>query len=437
MPAASPAPAESGVRTGAPDVWIATGVRSPFLKADGAFSHLDAIALSVPVARAMLARLDDARPDFAVWGTVIPNLTWSNIAREVLMDAGADRTIPAFSTIMACSTSMIGAFEAAGMLDGRARNLALVGGVESMSRVQFGLGQNLSDWMRGFQRARTLGDRLRHLTKLSPRDARLWIPKVANRTSGLSMGEHTETTAQEWQIGREEQDELALASHLRAVAGWESGFFDDLVTPIGDVRRDTIPRKDTSLERLARLKPAFDRTSGRGTLTAGNSSPLTDGAAAIWVGTDAGMERLPAGTPKARLIDYEISAVDYSKEGLLMAPAFAVPRLLARHGLRYDDIDLWEIHEAFAAQLAFHIKAWEDQAFLRERVGIEPVFGLFPRDRVNPHGGSVALGHPFGATGARILSQAVKELAALPSGSRAIVSICADGGLGTVALLQN
>lgn len=436
MPAASSAPAESNRRSASPDAWIAAGVRSPFLKADGAFSHLDAIALSVPVAQAMLARLGDARPDFAVWGTVIPNLTWSNIAREVLMDAGADRTIPAFSTIMACSTSMIGAFEAAGMMDGNARNLALVGGVESMSRVQFGLGQNLSDWMRGFQRTRTLGDRLRHLSKLKPRDARLWIPKVANRTSGLSMGEHTETTAQEWQIGRAEQDELALASHLRAVAGWESGFFDDLVTPVGDVRRDTIPRKDTSLERLARLKPAFDRTSGRGTLTAGNSSPLTDGAAAIWVGTEAGMERLPTGTPKARLIDYEISAVDYRKEGLLMAPAFAVPRLLARHGLRYADIDLWEIHEAFAAQLAFHIKAWEDPAFLRERAGVEPAFGPFPRDRVNPNGGSVALGHPFGATGARILSQAVKELAALPSGSRAIVSICADGGLGTVALLQ-
>lgn len=437
MPVAPARPSPNEYQNESPAVWIAAGTRTPFIKADGSFSHLDAIALSVPVVRAMIEQLDGARPDFAVWGTVIPNLTWSNIAREVLMDAEADRTIPAFSTIMACSTSMIGAFQAAGMIDGKARNLALVGGVESMSRIQLGLGQNLSDWIRGFQRTRTLGQKLRHLTELSPRDARLWIPKVVNRTSGLSMGEHTEITAKEWRIGRVEQDELALASHRNTVAGWESGFFDDLVTPVGDVRRDNIARKDTSLERLARLRPAFDRTSGDGTLTAGNSSPLTDGAAAIWVGSDAGMARLPTGTPKARLVDYEVAAVDFRKEGLLMAPAFAVPRLLARRGLTYADIDLWEIHEAFAAQLAFHIKAWEDEEFMRERVGIEPLFGSFPRDRVNPNGGSVALGHPFGATGARILAQAVKELSTMPRGSRAIVSICADGGLGTVALLES
>jgi len=436
MPVSSVHPSSNGGTPAGSGIWIAAGARTPFVKADGRLSRFDAIALSVPVAQAMLARLPDARPDFAIWGTVIPNLTWSNIAREVLMDAGADRTIPAFSTIMACSTSMVGAFEAAGMIDGRARTLALVGGVESMSRIQFGLGQTLSDWVRGFQRTRTLGQKLHHLTELSPRDVRLWIPKVANRTSGLSMGEHTEITAKEWQIGRAEQDALALASHRNAVAGWENGFFDDLVISVGDVRRDDIPRADTSLERLARLKPAFDRTSGEGTLTAGNSSPLTDGAAAIWVGSDEGMARLPEGTPRAKLIDYEVTAVDFRTEGLLMAPAFAVPRLLARHGLTYADIDLWEIHEAFAAQLAFHIKAWEDAAFLRDRVGVAPSFGAFPRDRVNPNGGSVALGHPFGATGARILSQAVKELALKPAGARAIVSICADGGLGTVALLE-
>lgn len=422
-------------------VFLAAGTRTAFLKVGGAFSHLDAIALSVPVAKAMVASLNGAKPDFAVWGTVIPNLTWSNIAREVMLDAGLDPTIPAFSTVMACSTSMIGAFEAAGMIDGQSRNLAFVGGVESMSRVQIGLGQNLSDWLRGFQSARTFGERFAHLGRLSPKDIKLWIPKVANRTSGLSMGEHTEITAKEWKIGREEQDRLALASHQTAIAAWDRGFFDDLVlpmtTPQGEIKRDNIPRKDTSLERLAKLKPAFDTTSGQGSLTAGNSSPLTDGAAAVWVGSEAGMAKLPTGTPMARLVDYEVSSVDFKGEGLLMAPAFAVPRLLARHGLTYNDIDLWEIHEAFAAQLAFHMKAFEDESFLKDRVGVAPAFGKFQRDRVNPNGGSVALGHPFGATGARILSQALKELAARPKGSRAIVSICADGGLGTVALLQS
>jgi acetyl-CoA C-acetyltransferase len=200
---------------------------------------------------------------------------------------------------------------------------------------------------------------------------------------------------------------------------------------------DHFPRRDTSMEKLAQLKPVFDRTSGRGTLTAGNSSPLTDGAAAIWVATDQGLDRLPGRIPRARLIDFEIAAVDIFTEGLLMAPVSAIPRLLARQGLKFDDIALWEIHEAFSAQVLCHIKALGDVHFVREKAGLEHTFGSFPRERMNPNGGSVALGHPFAATGARILSQAIKELAALPKGSRAIVSICADGGLGTVALLQN
>lgn len=420
-----------------PDIWLAAGVRTPFAKVDGALGAYDAIALSVPVVQHMLGQLNGAKPDLAVWGTVVPNLTWSNIAREVLMDAGADATIPAFSTVMACSTSMAGAFEAAGMIDGEARNLALVGGVESMSRVQIGLSQTLSDWVRKFQQARSLGDKAAKLADLHVGDVKLYIPTVTNRTSGLSMGEHTEITAKEWGIGRAEQDENSYTSHKRAVAAWESGFFDDLVIPFGGLEKDAIPRKDTSLEKLARLAPAFDKVSGKGTLTAGTSTPLTDGAAGLWVGSEAGMARLPAKTARVKLVDYEIGSVDYSKVGLLMAPAYGVPRLLKRHGLKYDDIALWEIHEAFAAQVLFHIKAWESKDFLRDEVGLTDDFGTFPRERMNPHGGSVALGHPFGATGARILSMAIKELAAMPKGSRAIVSICADGGQGTMALLEN
>ncbi|HSI01530.1 MAG TPA: acetyl-CoA C-acyltransferase [Reyranella sp.] len=418
------------------DVWLAAGVRTPFAKVDGALGRLDALELSVPVAQHMVSRLEGGRPDFAVWGAVVPSLMWSNIAREVLLDAGIDPTTPAFSTAMACSTSMMGAIEAAGMIDGDTYNLALVGGVDSLSRVQIGLGQRLSDWLRKFQQARSLGQKLDHVTHVQLRDIRLWIPAVVNRTSGLSMGEHTEITAKEWRIGRQEQDEIALQSHRNAVAGWDKGFFDDIVIPLGDVNRDTIPRQDTSLEKLAKLPPSFDRTSGQGSLTAGNSSPLTDGAAAIWVGSSKGMARLPSNTPRVKLVDWEIASVDFRVEGLLMAPAFAIPRLLARHDLRHDDIHLWEIHEAFAAQVAFHLKALQDPKFLAERAHVPRDFGPFPRERLNPNGGSTALGHPFGATGARIISMAVKELAALPSGRRAIVSICADGGLGSVLLLE-
>lgn len=418
------------------DIWLAAGVRTPFARIDGPLAALDAIELSVPVARHMVGQLASGRPDFAVWGVVVPSLTFSNIAREALIEAGIDASVPAFSTVMACSTSMMGAIEAAGMIDGDACNLALVGGVDSLSRVQIGLGQRLSDWLRKFQQARSLGQKIDHVTHVQLKDIRLYIPAIANRTTGLSMGEHTEITAKEWRIGRQEQDEIALQSHRAAVAGWDKGFFDDLVIPVAGVARDTIPRKDTSLEKLGRLPPSFDRTSGKGTLTAGNSSPLTDGAAAIWVASSKGLERLPSSTPRVRLVDWEIASVDFRVEGLLMAPAFAIPRLLARNDLAYGDIHLWEIHEAFAAQVAFHLRALQDPAFLRDKAGVPLDFGAFPRERMNPNGGSTAIGHPFGATGARIISQAVKELAAMGKGHRAIVSICADGGQGSVLLLE-
>jgi len=417
-------------------VWLAAGVRTPFAKADGALGRYDAIELSVPVVTHMIETLDVA-PDFVVWGTVMPNLTWSNIAREVVLDAKVDARIPAFSTVMACSTSMMGAIEAAGMLDGEHRTLALAGGCESLSRVQLGLNQRFSDWIRHFKQSRSIGQKFGRVAALRLSDIGLYIPSVTNRSTGKSMGEHMEETVKEWGgIPRAEQDRIALESHRNATAAWERGFFDDLVLPIGDVTRDTLPRANTSLELLAKLAPAFDRESGLGSITAGNSSPLTDGAAAVWVASDSGLRKLPSGIPRVRWVDWEIASVDLWREGLLMAPAYAIPRLLERNGLSYGDVALWEIHEAFAAQVLAHIAALEDPAFLRDRVGIAHDFGTFPRERVNPNGGSIALGHPFGATGARILSQTVKELAALPAGSRAIVSICADGGQGSVALLE-
>jgi len=417
-------------------IWLAAGVRTPFVGVDGPFAHRDSLALSVPVVQAMAER-SSGPVDFGVWGAVIVNLAYANLAREVWLEARLDPHVPTFTTIMQCSTSMVGVFEAAGMLRRSRAALALVGGVESMSRVQIGLGQNLSDWLRRIAQARSVTQRMGLLRKLRPSDIRLFVPQVKNRVTGRSMGEHTEDMAKTWNIGRREQDELALQSHQRAVAAQDRGFFADLIIPVDGITQDHFPRRDTSMEKLAKLKPAFDRSSGRGTLTAGNSSPLTDGAAAIWVATDEGLSRLPGAAPRVRLLDFEMAAIDIFNEGLLMAPVTAIPRLLARRGLKYDDIALWEIHEAFSAQVLCHIKGLEDKNFVREKAGVEHTFGSFPRDRMNPNGGSVPLGHPFAATGARILSQAVKELAALPKNSRAIVSICADGGLGTVALLEN
>ncbi|MGZ5867074.1 MAG: acetyl-CoA C-acyltransferase [Xanthobacteraceae bacterium] len=416
-------------------IWLAAGLRTPFVHVDGPFAKRDSLALSVPVAQAMAAQCRGPI-DFGVWGSVVQNLAYANLAREIWLDARLDAHAPTFTTVMQCSTSMVGVFEAAGML-GHDSALAMVGGVESMTRVQIGLSSNFSVWLRQFFQARSMGQRLSILRKLRPSDIRLYVPEVKNRVTGRSMGEHTEDMAKDWKIGRQEQDELALEGHKRAIAAQDRGFFDDLIIPLDGITKDTFPRRDTSLEKLGKLRPAFDRTSGKGTLTAGNSSSLTDGAAAIWVAADEGLSRLPEKTPRVKLIDFEMAAVDIFTEGLLMAPASAIPRLLARNQLKYDDIALWEIHEAFSAQVLCHIKALEDPNFMREKTGLENTFGRFPRERMNPNGGSVPLGHPFAATGARILSQAVKELAAMPAGSRAIVSICADGGLGTVALLQN
>jgi acetyl-CoA C-acetyltransferase len=204
------------------------------------------------------------------------------------------------------------------MLREGVRDLALIGGAESMSRVQIGLDQGLSDWLRSFLQARSLGARLRVLCKLRRRDIRLHVPDVVNRTTGKSMGEHTEETAKEWRITRAAQDDWALKGHRRVIAARDRGFFDDLIVPVGAASRDTIPRADTSMERLAKLPPAFDKLSGQGTLTAGNSSPLTDGAAAVWAATATGLRRLPEGTPCARLVDFEITSVDLADEGLLI-----------------------------------------------------------------------------------------------------------------------
>ena len=419
---------------GSSAVWLAAGLRTPFVAVDGPFADRDSLSLSVPVVQAM-ARQANGPVDIGIWGSVVVNLAYANLAREVWLESKLDPHVQTFTTIMQCSTSMVGAFEAAGMLGQRAA-LAMVGGVESMSRVQIGLSQNLSVWLRRMFQARSAAERLRTLRRLRPSDIRLFVPEVKNRVTGRSMGEHTEDMAKDWNIGRREQDELALEGHRRAVAAQDRGFFADLIVPLDGVVKDHFPRRDTSLERLAKLKPVFDRTSGRGTLTAGNSSPLTDGAAAIWVASDEGVGRLPAQLPRARLVDFEMAAVDIFHEGLLMAPVTAIPRLLARQRLKFDDIALWEIHEAFSAQVLCHIKGLQDKDFVRAKAGVEHTFGGFPRERMNPNGGSVALGHPFAATGARILSQAVKEFAAYPAGSRAIVSICSDGGLGTVALLE-
>ncbi len=421
------------------EIFVASGPRTPFAKIDGPLAHLDAVALSVPVAQAAVRSLMASRatPDCIIWGTVIPSLAVSNIAREVWFDAGLDPIVPALTVVQQCATSLAAATHAAAQISADRYDLALCGGSESMSQTQIGLTRGMSRTLRHLATGGKPGARLKSLGQLRPRDLRLSLPSIKERTTDLTMGDHAELMAKDWNIDRDSQDRYALASHQNAIAAWERGFYDDLVLSseiFPGVERDTIPRPGTSLEKLGKLPPAFDRRSGDGTLTAGNSSPLTDGAACCWVATAAGLRAVGEPSYRARLIDWEVAAVDIERDGLLMAPALAIPRILARRGLGYRDIDLWEVHEAFAAQVLCTIAALNSGAWLRERAGVEAELGQVPGDRINPNGGSVALGHPFGATGARILSQTVKQLQ--ERGGRALISICAAGGLGHVALLE-
>ncbi|MFQ5747104.1 MAG: thiolase family protein [Gemmatimonadota bacterium] len=422
------------------DAYVFPGLRTPFTKIDRELARSDALGLSVPVVQQMVAGphgpgADRAgEVDLVLWGSVIPTLAVSNWGREVWLDSGLDPHVPAQTVIQACGTSLAGATHAAAQVRCGRADLALCGGVDSLSNVQIGLSRGLSRAIRRAAGARNPAQAGRRLLALRLRDLKISIPGIDERTTGMSMGQHCELMAKEWGIARADQDALALRSHERAVEAAGRGFYRELLVSPGTFPTDgdTIPRADTTAERLAGLRPAFDRK--RGTLTAGNSSPLTDGAAACWVGSEEGGSRLEL--PRARLVDWEEAAIDPRTEGLLMAPALAIPRLLARHGLGYEDVGLWEIHEAFAAQVLCTLEAFENETWLRERAGVEADLGPFPADRMNPNGGSVALGHPFAATGARILSQTVRELAEMPAGTRAIVSICAAGGLGHVALLE-
>jgi acetyl-CoA C-acetyltransferase len=416
-----------------PDIFLVPGLRTPFVKAGTYYASHTALELSAPIADAMNARV---KPDFLVWGQVIPDPSLSNIARELIFQAKLAPELPAFSDVMACSTSFVGTILAAGMVGRSDMHLALVGGVETMSHVPLALKMGAADKIIGTF-AKDPAGAARLLAHLEPSDYDLPIHGWANRISGRSMGEHTEETAKRFEIPRADQDARSLASHQGAIRGRDDGFFKDLVLPFGGVDHDTIPRRDTSLAKLAALPPVFDRTSGKGTLTAGNSSPNTDGAASIWVADETGLARL-GNVPRVKLVDWEIAAINFLEdgEGILMAPGRAIPRLLARNKLKAMDIALWEIHEAFAAQVLANIKAATDPEYRRTKAKVDWDIGPFPWERVNPNGGSLAIGHPFAATGARILSQAAKELGAMPKGSRAIVSVCADGGQGTVALLE-
>ncbi|MGH8530427.1 MAG: acetyl-CoA C-acetyltransferase, partial [Nevskiales bacterium] len=312
----------------------------------------------------------------------------------------------------------------------------IAGGVDTTSDAPIAVGDKLRTLLLDLNRAKSGGDRARLLLRFRLSMLMPLTPSVQEPRTRLSMGDSCELMVKEWGITREAQDQLAYASHSNAAKGYDEGFFDDLVVPFHGVKRDNNLRADTTLEKLATLKPAYDKKSGKGTLTAGNSTPLTDGASAVLLATDewAKSHKLPV---LAYLTHGETAAVDFvgKKEGLLMAPAYAMPRMLKRAGLKLQDFDYYEIHEAFAGQVLCTLKAWDDAKFCRDRLGLNQPLGSIDRSKLNVKGSSVALGHPFAATGGRILHTAAKLLSQKGSG-RCLISICAAGGQGVTAILE-
>lgn len=412
------------------EVWVVSGVRTPFTKADKELKDVGAVALSTHVMNEMNEKLG-VNPSYVFWGTVVPNLAYSNIAREVVMLSNISDETVAFSSTLACATSLVNGIQAASMITDD--EIAIIGGVESMSNVQIGLTNASSRWVKSLGNSKGFWLKLKRLSGIFK--IKLLIPKRVNNVTGLSMGEHAEITAKRLGIERNSQDELALRSHQNYFIAKEKGFYNDLIIPGFGLAEDTIPRKNTSLAKLAELKPVFDVKSGMGTLTAGNSTLFSDGAAAAFIVGKNALNNVKSNY-KAKILDWEMAGVKIEEEGMLMAPSFAIPRLLERNKLTYEDIDVWEIHEAFASQVLATIKNLENEDHLY-KVGVKQKLGKFPFEKLNPNGSSLATGHPFGATGARILSQATKELALKGIGKKAVISVCADGGLGAVMLIES
>ncbi len=367
-------------------------------------------------------------------GAVLKHSRDWNLARECVLGAGLAPQTPAFDIQRACGTSLeaailIGNKIALGQIDA-----GIAGGTDTVSDPPIVWPDAYRSILMQSYRGRSTGARLGPWLKLRPGHFKPELPGVNEPRTGLSMGESTELTAKAWSIDRDDQDALALASHQRATAAWEAGFYDELVVPFGGVTRDNNVRADTSIDKLAKLKPVFDR-SEHGTMTAGNSTPLTDGAATVLLASEDWARQ--RGLPIKAILRYgKVAAVDFlAGEGLLMAPAYAVSEMLRDAGLGFEDFDYFEIHEAFAAQVLATLAAWESPEFCRERLGRDEPLGAIDRDRLNVRGGSLAIGHPFAATGARIVAGLSKLLSGRGTG-RGLVSVCTAGGMGVTAILE-
>ena len=419
-------------------VAVLGGARIPFCRQNTAYTDVGNLGMCVRTLGAVVEKfgLHGQQLGEVAMGAILKHSSDWNLGREATLSSGLSPLTPGITIARACGASLDTIIAVANKIATGQIEVGIGGGSDTTSDVPIVYGQTFRRRLLSVAAAKTTMDKLARFTNgFSFKELKPELPGVSEPRTGKSMGEHCEDMAKEWKIDRESQDAWAVSSHHKLAAAYERGFFDDLVVGFRGVSRDNILRADTTLEKLASLKPAFDRTSGRGTLTAGNSTPLTDGASACLVASDEwaaqhGHEVL------CHIRDTHVSAVDFVHgEGLLMAPTIAVAEMLARNNLSLQDFDIYEIHEAFAAQVLCTLRAWESPDYCKTRLGLDTPMGSIDPAKINPLGSSLATGHPFAATGARIVATAAKQLKER-GGGRCLISICTAGGMGVVAILE-
>ena len=421
-------------------VAILGGNRIPFARSNGPYADASNIDMLTAALNGLIERynLQDERMGEVVAGAVLKLSRDLNLTREAALNTALDPHTPTYDVSQACGTGLQATFAAANKIALGVIDSAITGGVDTTSDAPLAVGDGLRKVILKLGAAKNNKQRLQALMGLNPKDL-IESPQNGEPRTGLSMGDHQAITALEWNISREAQDELAFNSHKNLARAYDEGFFDDLITPYKGLTRDNNLRPDSTIEKMGKLKPAFGKKNANPTMTAANSTPLTDGASCVLLASDEWAEARGL-KPLAYIVHQETAAVDFigksgNKEGLLMAPAYAVPRMLERAGLTLQDFDFYEIHEAFASQVLSTLAAWEDETFCQERLGLDAPLGSIDRSKLNVNGSSLAAGHPFAATGARILATAAKLLDQKGSG-RALISICAAGGQGVTCILE-
>lgn len=421
-------------------VAILGGNRTPFARSNGAYANASNIDMLSSALDGLITRFDlaDKQIGEVVAGTVLKHSRDLNLTREATLNTALAPTTPCYDISQACGTGLQSAFCVANKIALGIIDSGIAGGTDTTSDAPIALGDGLRKPLLQIGRVKTPKDKLLALTNINPKNL-IALPANGEPRTRLSMGEHQAITALEWQISREDQDLLAFNSHQNLARAYNEGFFDDLMTPFKGLDRDNNLRADTSLEKLAQLKPVFGKNNASPTMTAGNSTPLTDGASAVLLASDDWANQ-HGYEPLAYLTHQQTASIDFIgknglTEGLLMAPAYAVPKMLQKAGLSLQDFDFYEIHEAFASQVLATLTAWEDETFCKHRLGLNTPLGAIDKSKLNVNGSSLAAGHPFAATGGRILATAAKLLAQKGSG-RALISICAAGGQGVTCILQ-